>query len=99
VWALTSIEVEKLREVTEALLRHLTDSVGDVVNIESEYFWSIPPEALYDPFNGTRDLTMGQVSDSWKNLESIRSNPERAINYGLVWLADIAREIGHQTIG
>jgi hypothetical protein len=43
-------------------------------------------------------LTIGQLSESFENIESIASDPEAAISFGLVWLADVLRAVGHQEV-
>ena len=43
-------------------------------------------------------MGIGQVSESLEDLESIVADPELAISYGLVWLADVMRAVGHSVV-
>jgi hypothetical protein len=94
-----TVEIDRLKATFLILLDHLRESRGEVIDFDVDYFWSVPPESLYDPDTTPGGLTMGQLSESWENLESIRTNPDGAINYGLVWLADVLRALGHQEPG
>jgi hypothetical protein len=94
-----TIEISKLREVISVLLDHLEEVHGGVVDLDADFFWNIPKESLYDPYQQPTELTLGQLTESWRNIESIRSDSDDVINYGLVWLADVLRAIGYQVPG
>ena len=86
-----------LREVFEILLGRAA-SGSEVVDLGEDYFWSIPPTRQGD-VNADPELTVGQYSECLEHLESVVENPENAIGYALVWLADVLRAVGAQEVG
>ncbi|MEU4839908.1 hypothetical protein [Nocardia testacea] len=50
-------------------------------------------------YNTPADLTIGQLSDSWEFLRTPLADPDDALTYHLVWLADILRAIGEDNVG
>src|SRR5438874_1131523 len=83
------VRIDDLRKVTSLLLDHNEES-GDTVRIEESYYWDIPEEFLYNPYCEKSDiahsLTLGDVSDQWKDLMKWVDRPDHVIGYGLVWL-------------
>jgi len=93
-WPL-QIPVAELRKLIEVALHHVENTAGDVVAVDKDYFWSIPPDELYDVYNRPTDLTIGQISECWENLQPLLADDDRALGYDLVWLAEVLRAIGH----
>ncbi|MEV6140599.1 hypothetical protein AB0L63_32085 [Nocardia sp. NPDC051990] len=90
------VDLTQLRRSFDVLLSHVRAAVaGDTVALDKDYFWSIPSDELYDPFNAPADLTIGSLADSWQHLSDLLADPDRAVGYHLVWLADVLRAIGH----
>ncbi|MBC3840689.1 hypothetical protein GXW82_11685 [Streptacidiphilus sp. 4-A2] len=48
--------------------------------------------------NEPSTLTIGQLSESWQHLESQLGDEDRAVGYHVVWLADVIRAIGQNTV-
>jgi hypothetical protein len=92
------IPVAELRRAAEVLFDHLQEVQGDVVELPDRMFWSVPAEVRYDVYEQPGDLTIGQLGDSLERLSSVVKSDDDALSYGLVWLADIARAIGEQTV-
>lgn len=93
------VPLSVLRDATQLLLDHLQDVAGgDEVQLEHDYFWSISPRQMHDFDTVPTEMTVGQLSDCLSNLQSIVDDPDDALSYGLVWLGDILREIGHQYV-
>jgi hypothetical protein len=94
-----TVTMEELRTFTNMILGHL-ESVGQQdLELRHDYFWSIGPDELYDVYESPGELTIGQISESLATLRRISSGKSPPIGYALVWLADILRAIGHQSIG
>lgn len=87
-----------LREVFEILLERAADG-SQTVKIDGDYFWSVPPGVQADMHTGPPELTVGQYSECVDNLEAVVRDPESAVGYGLVWLADVLRAVGAHEVG
>lgn len=86
------IEVRELREVVDRLFAHLEETSGDGVTLHEDYFYSVPFPEIYDVLSGPPQLTIGQLTESWENLQRARGG---AIGWELVWLGDVLKAIGH----
>jgi hypothetical protein len=91
------ISVAQLRAVAGALFDHLESAVGEEVEIRDAAFWAIPATARHNVYEQPSELSIGQLGESWANVESAVESGE-TLSYGLVWLADILREIGERTV-
>jgi hypothetical protein len=89
---MVEVQAEDLKRVLGVLLDHAAKD--GVLRIPDEAFWSVPAPAVYDVYHDPSDLTIGMVSESWENLAAIIRDPDRAIDYGLVWLAEVLRAAG-----
>ncbi|MGM1017310.1 MAG: hypothetical protein ACQEW8_07215 [Actinomycetota bacterium] len=92
------IPVATMRRVAEVLLQHVEQLEGDVVEIENDYFWSVPAETQYDMTQEPRALTIGQLSESLEHVQAFEADSSSVISYGLVWLGDIMRAVGQRVI-
>jgi hypothetical protein len=90
------IPVEKLREVFDTLLNHVAQDPGQYVTVRKDAFWSIPAPNVYDVYSEPQELTIGMISESWRNLEAMTGQDARVVGYGLVWLAEVLRAIGDE---
>ena len=93
------VELAVLRTALEVLLTHVEGAVGRATAIDHDYFWSIPPDELYDMDRPPTGLTIGQLSECLDHLRRIADDPENAIGYSLVWAAEVLRAIGTAAAG
>lgn len=94
----TKVPVRVLREAFELLLQHVEEVEGPQIQLDSDYFWSIPAERLYDVYHEPSALTVGQLTESLGHLERVINEPGTATSYGLVWLADLLRAVGQSVV-
>jgi len=92
---MVEIPVDKLKEVLELLTDRIRAG-GQVLEVDKEAFWSIPPDQAYDVYSEPQDLTIGMLSESWGHLEDMLSDPDRVVGHGFVWLAEVLRAIGDE---
>lgn len=95
----TSFTTQELREAFDVLIRHVEERHGSTIEVDADYFWSIPPDELYDVYDQPAALTIGQLSESLENVRSVAADPDNAISYAFVWLGDILRATGHKLVG
>ncbi|MFK0007726.1 hypothetical protein ACIQTZ_11790 [Paenarthrobacter sp. NPDC090520] len=95
----TRFTTQELRDVFDVLMRHVEERHGSTIEMDADYFWSIPPDAIYDVYEQPSELTIGQLTESLDNIRSVTADPEHAISYALVWLGDILRATGHKFVG
>lgn len=89
-----TIETRELRDVFERLITHLEQTKGGSVTVPVDYFYSMPFPEIYEMYSGPPVPTIGQLSESWSNLQ--RSHDD-TISFELVWLAEVLAALGHLT--
>jgi hypothetical protein len=92
------VSVDLLRKVAQILLNHVEDLEGSQVSLDKDFYWFIPPEHRFNPYSEPSEFALGQLRDCVEELGRIASDPDSAISYGLVWLGDLMRTIGEQTV-
>jgi hypothetical protein len=92
------INTTELRQAFEIFMSHLDECGQSNIQIEEDYYWNIPWDSRYDPLEKPTDLTMGQLTDDWNEVQRIARGERDAIGYGLVWLSTILRRIGETTL-
>lgn len=94
----TKFTTKELREVFDVLIGHVEERYGSTIEVDADYFWSIPSDEIYDVYDQPTDLTISQLTESLDNIRRVTADPEHAISYALVWLADILRATGHKLV-
>lgn len=92
------LSVEVLRQVLNRALDNLLAQVGERVELDNDFFWSLPPELTYDVYIQPEpdQLTVGQLSEAWSNLARLNEAGGEVPPYAFVWLADVLKALGHQ---
>jgi hypothetical protein len=68
------------------------------VELPSDYYWDIPEGEKYNPYQKPSDLTLGQLTDDWSELNKVLEGSAEPISYHFVWLAAILRAIGEAIV-
>jgi hypothetical protein len=93
-----TVPLAVLAQAAEALLDHVKRTAGETVELPHDFFWAIPPDALYDMHSKPEPLTIGQLTESLAHVERIVQGVDEPLAYGLVWLADLLRAVGAQAV-
>ncbi|MEP7289849.1 MAG: hypothetical protein ABI947_29210 [Chloroflexota bacterium] len=92
------IKVEDLRIVTAKLFAHLEKSNNSIVEVEHDFYWHIPKELRYDPYQDPSDLSLGQLTDDWNELQKILNNENEPMAYAFVWLSSLLLLVGEEIV-
>lgn len=92
------ITIAELRRVTEKHLRHLEERGVTAVDLEQDFYWSIPSEQLYNTDEEPSGLEVGQLVDDVEELRRVDRGEKEPIGYGLVWLSAVLRAVGEKVI-
>lgn len=88
------VSTRDLREILDKVLDHVEEGGITHLNVERDFYWSIPAESRYDSYATPEDLTVGQLSEDWQNLQAILDGRRDALRYALVWLGRILEAVG-----
>lgn len=92
-----TIDIGELRSIVAVLLDS-AEECGKQIDVSADYYWDVPKESRYDTYDPPPELTIGQLSDDWNELQRIRRGQTPAIPYALVWLAAVIRRIGEELL-
>jgi hypothetical protein len=94
------IQLSDLRRVANALFDYLEQTGRTEIEVTEDFYWSIPEKHLYSVYTAPleSDLTMGQLSDDWKELTKIAVGKSPPLAYALVWLSSLLRFIGTKLV-
>ena len=92
------ININDLKKISELLLDYIKKNNSDYVEIKHDYYWFLDKEELYNPYDkpNQSELTLGQLSTDWENLEKILRSEDDPVGYALVWLSSILRYLGDE---
>jgi len=91
------VRISEVKEAFRKLLNAFDRDGIESVDISHDFYWSIPKASRYSPYEEPKDLTMGQISDDWRELRRIATEETPAVSYGLVWLGAVLQVIGETT--
>lgn len=92
------IKTTELRQAAELLLAHLERSGHGVIDLDQDYYWSIPPGERYDPYKEPTQFGMGQLSEDVNEVRGILDAGKPPVGYALVWLGTILQAVGEKVV-
>jgi hypothetical protein len=93
------VTTAELRVATLALLRHLDETGQAEFEIEEDYYWFVPQEEAYTPYQSPKDLTLGQLSHDWEEVQALAQGRKEPLGYVMVWLSAVIRRVGERAVG
>lgn len=93
-----NVKVAELRAMADRLFTHLEETGRGEFDVPEDYYWSIEKDEVYDPLKDPKNITMGQLSDDWNELNEILRGESPPIGYALVWLSSILRIVGEKSV-
>lgn len=94
---MTSVDVAFPRKVSRVLIDYLEETQGPQIELEHDYFWSVPHDSAYDVTKAPDELTVGQLTECIENLKS-SIDGDHVLSYDLVWLGDVLGAVGAQVV-
>ena len=93
------INISELKAIFLREIEHLEELGYEKLEIPVDYYWNIPHEVRYDPYQEPKQLNLGQLSEDWEWLKQTLDGKREPLTYDLVWLSTILRAIGEHTPG
>lgn len=86
------INIDQIIKITTHLLLKLKEHKGNEIELESDFYWDISLEEIYNPYKNPEDVTLGQLSD---DLETVRKALESgdSIPYDLKKVSEIIKAL------
>jgi len=88
-----TIKIDELQKIIILLLSKLKDSKGNEVEIDSDFYWDISMNEIYNPYQDPKNITLGQLSSDLEEIYRLVEKKEDAIPYDLKRIAAIIKAI------
>nr|WP_199158658.1 hypothetical protein [Pedobacter sp. ASV2] len=85
------IRIDDLQKAIILLLSNFKTNIGDVIEIQNDFYWDIPSKELYNPYEEPKQLTLGQLSDDMNEVKRLTDEPSSAISYDLKRISNIIK--------
>lgn len=92
------LRIAELRQAANALFDHIERSGIDEIEVDQDYYWSIPDEKLHAIYEEPTGFTAGQLSDDLQELRRMNSGERPPMAYALVWLSSLLRFAGTRIV-
>ncbi|TCB95888.1 hypothetical protein E0L21_24355 [Kosakonia quasisacchari] len=84
------IDLTLLEKVVTEIFTEMKNRGIDSVPLDADYYWNIPSEALYDPYQDPNQLDLGQLQDDYETLRLAHATGS-LVSYNLKNIAAIMR--------
>ena len=91
------IEISTLHEICQRLFQYMEEQGIEFVDVPADYYWNIPLDQVYNPYQKPNNLDLGQLTDDWNELQKLLRNEREPIGYFWVWFAAISRAVGENS--
>jgi len=88
------VDISQVRRAVEIAMDELERVVGSETKLEKDFFWAIPLEERFNPYQEPTTMTVGQLSELIEHVSALDADPERVTRQHLIWLGDLLKAIG-----
>jgi hypothetical protein len=88
------VDIAQLRRALAIGIDELQRTSGSVMRLEKDFFWAIPREERFNPYEQPETMTVGQLSELIGHVSALDSDPGRVTRQHLVWLGELLKAIG-----
>ena len=88
-----NVNIDEFKKIVSLLLSNLKESKGNEIELTSDYYWNIPKDQLYNPYDDPKEMSLGQLSDDLNEIYRLSKSNEKAIPYDLKRVAEILKAL------
>ena len=92
------IQISELIEIVDRILAYVKSRHGGTFHLTVDYYWNVPKDQVYNPYQEPANLDLGQISDDWRELQRILRGESEELAYALTWISPILRALGEVTV-
>lgn len=90
------IKVDELEQIFKSLTDRLRLTTGGEIELSVDYYWHIPSDQIYNPYEDPKNLDMGQLWDDLAELRRILREEDDAIFYDFERLGNILIAVSNE---
>lgn len=84
------VELDFLEKVVASIFREMKMRGIDGVQLDADFYWNVPSESIYDPYNEPGQLDIGQLEEDYETLRFAHKT-DALIGYNLKNISPIMR--------
>jgi hypothetical protein len=85
------MKIDEIKKIFEILILKIENNLGENLefNNDQEYYWDVLENEIFNIEREIKndELSLGQISDDWGELERLLNDDEDPISYDLIRLA------------
>ena len=86
------VNINEIQKIISLLLSKLKESKENEIELNSDFYWDIAVEELYNPYDEPKNISLGQLSDDLGEIKRL-SISDDAIPYDLKRIAVIIKAL------
>jgi len=90
-----NIKISEIEECLNEIFQDLKSRGIDEISLLADFYWNIPSEAIYEPYNEPPQLDIGQLEDDYLSLLNARDR-KKLTGHNLKDLAALLRYISEK---
>ncbi len=90
------VKIDELQKTVTLLLSNLKAQKGNEIELENDFYWDISSDELYEPYNGPKTISMGQLSNDLIEIDRLSEAEDEAIPYDLKRIAEILKALSFE---
>ena len=90
------VEFKILEEVLPIIFQHLNELDIKEIDLDKDFYWNIPEDKKYTPYEQPTDFDLGQLTEDFKELLAIQNKKSPPSGHALIALAALLRFIGEK---
>lgn len=87
-----TIYLSRIEFIFQLIINQLKSNGIHEISFDDDYYWNVPSDLLYDPYNQPKELDIGQLSEDYEFLLSSIKN-DCIVNADLRKLSHLLRYI------
>lgn len=89
------VDLSLLEKAVVTILGEMKRRGIDSIPLDADFYWNLPSEAIYDPYNEPNQLDIGQLTDDYETLK-LAQETDRLIGYNLKNVSAIMRYLSEK---
>ncbi|MGJ3353240.1 hypothetical protein [Providencia sp. Je.9.19] len=89
------IELSLLEEAVVTIFKEMKEQGVDDIDLDSDFYWNVPSEFIYDVYNEPPRLDIGQLEDDYETLCKAKEK-ELLVKYNLKNISTIFRYLAEK---
>lgn len=89
------VDLSLLEKAVSTIFSEMKRRGIDSVPLDADFYWNVPSESIYDPYNEPNQLDVGQLEDDYETLR-LAQETDKLMGYNLKNVSAIIRYLSEK---